>query len=267
MRVAAPNLPINRPPMWREARVGLETASLLRHPVFRGEGVAHGRGQPVMLIPGFLAGDGSLAVMANWLRRTGHWTTRAGMLANVDCSAAALGRLELRLERLVERQGRRAAIVGQSRGGSLARALAHRRPDLVAGLVTLGTPQIDPFAVHPLVRLQMEALSRLGGLGAPRLFTRTCLDGECCEDFWRGMAEPLESHIGFVAVYSRSDGIVSWESCLDPHADDHVEISASHIGMAVNPAAYQAVASALAGFRAAERASSRRGRARLSRAA
>jgi pimeloyl-ACP methyl ester carboxylesterase len=247
--------------------VGLETAALLRHPVFRGDGVIDGRGQPVMLIPGFLAGDGSLALMANWLRRTGHWTSRAGMLANVDCSAAALGRLETRLERLVEGQGRKAAIVGQSRGGSLARALAHKRPDLVSGLVTLGTPQIDPFAVHPVVRIQMEALSRLGGLGAPRLFTRTCLDGECCAEFWSAMVEPLDGDVRFVAVYSRSDGIVDWRACLDPHADEHVEIAASHIGMAVNPSAYAAVASALAGFRAAERTAARRGRGRFSRAA
>jgi triacylglycerol lipase len=53
-----------RPSLWREARLGLEAAALLRDPVFRGDGVGDGRGHPVLLIPGFLAGDGSLAVMA-----------------------------------------------------------------------------------------------------------------------------------------------------------------------------------------------------------
>ena len=60
-----------RPPLWREARIGLEAAGLLRDPVFRGDGVGDGHGVPVLLIPGFLAGDGSLVVMAAWLRRCG----------------------------------------------------------------------------------------------------------------------------------------------------------------------------------------------------
>ena len=90
-----------RPPIWREARFGLEAAALLRDPIFRGVGLNDGRGRPVLLIPGFLAGDASLGVMANWLRRTGHRPSKAGMLANVDCSGAAAGRLEKRLEKLV----------------------------------------------------------------------------------------------------------------------------------------------------------------------
>ena len=146
-----------RPPLWREARIGLEAASLLPHPVFRGQGLPDGRGRPVLLIPGFLAGDGSFALMAGWLKRAGYRPTRAGMRANVDCSGAALERLEERVDRVVAEQGTLAVVIGQSRGGGLAKALAARRPDLIGGIVTLGSPQIDPLAVHPLVRLQVEA--------------------------------------------------------------------------------------------------------------
>ncbi len=157
----------NRPPLWREARVGLEAAALLRDPIFRGDGMTDGRGRPVLLIPGFLAGDGSLSMMAGWLKRTGYRPSRAGIVANVNCAGTLLPRLEERLERLVSEQGQKAAIVGQSRGGTLAKVLARRRPDLTAGVVALGSPQIDPLAVHPLVRLQVEAVGRLGSLGAP----------------------------------------------------------------------------------------------------
>ena len=130
-----------------------------------------------------------------------------------------LPRLEERLERLVELQGKRAAVVGQSRGGTLAKVLAKRRPDLVSGVVALGSPQVDPLAVHPLVRLQVEAVSRLGSLGAPGLFKRSCLDGDCCSHFWDDLAGPLRPDIPLVSVYSKSDGVVDWRSCLDPHAD------------------------------------------------
>ena len=240
-----------QPPLWREARVGLEAAALLRDPILRGDGVPDGRGQPVLLIPGFLAGDGSLALMGRWLGRSGYRPSRAGMIANVDCSGAALARLESRLERLVAEQGRRASIVGQSRGGSLARVLARRRPDLVRGIVTLGSPDLDPLAVHPLVRLQVEAVSALGSLGAPRLFKRSCLDGECCSAFWQDLAAPPPRGVGFVSVYSRTDGVVDWRACLAAGAE-HVEVDASHIGMAMNPSAWRAVARALDRFRTSD---------------
>jgi triacylglycerol lipase len=241
-----------RPPLWREARLGLEAAALLRDPVLRGAGLRDGRGRPVLLIPGFMAGDASLGPMAGWLKRAGYRPARAGMRANVDCSGAALGRLEERLERVVREQGRRAVAIGQSRGGALAKVIAVRRPDLVCGIVTLGSPQMAPLAVHPLVRLHLHAVGALGSLGAPGLFRRSCLDGECCAEFWEQLAGPLPGGVGFVAVYSRSDGIVEWRACLDPCADEQVEIGASHIGMAVNPAAWRAVAAALDRFARAE---------------
>jgi triacylglycerol lipase len=244
--------PKSRPRLLGEARIGLEAAALLRDPIFRGDGVVDGRGRPVLLIPGFMAGDGSLAIMSGWLRRCGYRPSKAGMLVNVDCSAAAVARLERRLDSLAAEQGRRAVVIGQSRGGSLAKVLARRRSDLVAGVVTLGSPHIDPLAVHPLVRLQVEAVSRLGSLGAPGLFKRSCMDGDCCASFWEDLAGPLRAEIGFVCLYSRTDGVVDWRSCLDPHADAQVEIASSHCGMAANAASWRAIAAALADFQIAD---------------
>jgi len=45
-------------------------------------------------------------------------------------------------------------------------------------------------------------------------------------------------------VYSRSDGIVSWEACLDPFAE-HVEVQSSHGGMSVHPGVYRVLAGIL----------------------
>jgi triacylglycerol lipase len=236
------------PPIWRESRMGLELAALVRDPVFRGRGVRDGAGQPVLLIPGLLAGDDSLRVMARWLKGTGHKPSRAGILLNVACSGSTVERLEERLERLVEQQGRRAAIIGHSRGGSFAKVLARRRPDLVSGIVLLGCPSADPFAVHPLVRANMEAVATLGRLGLPGFFKKSCLVGDCCSDFWEHFAGPVPRGVGFVSVYSRRDGIVRWEACLDPHAEQ-VEVSSSHCGMAVHADVYRVVARSLADFR------------------
>ena len=245
------------PPLWRESRIGLEAAALRRHPIYRGEGVAHADGQPVLLIPGFLAGDDSLGVMTHWLRRTGHHTRKAGIRANVDCSALAFERLEERLEQMAESRGEKVAIVGQSRGGNFAKVLARRRPDLVSGIVTLGSPQKNPTAVHPLVRVQVYAVGALGSIGAKGLFRHSCLWGDCCKTFWEDLRSELPPEVGYVSVYSRTDGVVNWRACLDEGAQ-HVEVQASHCGMAVNVKAYEALAGALAQFRAHDRGPSRR---------
>jgi triacylglycerol lipase len=236
------------PPIWRESRVPLELASLVRSPVWKGEGVEDAAGQPVLLIPGFLAGDDSLSFMTQWLRRTGHWTRKAGIRSNIDCSQTAVQRLEERLETMAETQGQKVAIVGQSRGGALAKVLAVRRPDVVSGVVALGSPIVDPLGVHPLVHMQVYAVGALGTLGLRGFFKHSCRFGKCCEPFWEDLKRPVPPGMGFLSVYSKSDGIVKWRSCLDPGAT-HLEVHTSHIGMAVNIETYHAVAGALAAFR------------------
>jgi triacylglycerol lipase len=243
------------PPLWREGRLGLEAAALLRSKVFRGVDVEHAGGQPVMLIPGFLAGDKSLALMTRWLRKTGHYTRKAGMRSNVDCSDSAYERLAERLECMAEERGQRVAIIGQSRGGNFAKVLAVRHPDLVSGIVTLGSPQLNPLDIHPFVRAQVLAVGTLGTIGLPGLFKHSCLWGECCETFWEDLQKPLRGDIGYLSVYSKSDGVVNWRSCLDPHAE-HLRIEASHMGMAIAPRSWRAIANALADFRATDRGDS-----------
>ena len=234
-----------RIPIWGESRAALEHAALRRDPVMRGEGVPRGDGAPVMLVAGFMAGDTSLGVMARWLRELGHRPCRARIRANVDCTTRTIERLEAEAERLAERHGRRVSIVGQSRGGTMARILAVRRPDLVERIVCLGSPVVDQFAVHPLVRAQVMALGLLGTAGVPGLFTRECGEGECCSLAREQLTGAFPSEVEFVAIYSRSDGVVDWRACLDPAARQ-VEVRSSHVGMAINAEVYRVVAESLA---------------------
>jgi triacylglycerol lipase len=236
------------PPLWRETRVGFEAAQLLRSPIWRGEGVAPGDGRPVLLVPGFMAGDGTLATMAKWLRANGYWTRRAGIRANVGCSQDACDRIEERLEALAARTGAKVAIVGQSRGGVLARVVATRRPDLVSGIVTLGAPTVGMLRVHPLVLLQVGLVGALGSSRVPGMFRMSCLRGACCEPFRADLERAFPPAVRYICVYSRTDGIVDWHACLDGAADELVEIQASHCGMAISHGAYEQVARALALF-------------------
>jgi pimeloyl-ACP methyl ester carboxylesterase len=252
---AAPAFPErpHLPPLWRESRAALEVAGLKRSGVWRGEGVLPGDGRPVLLIPGFMAGDGSLATMTGWLRANDYHTRRAGIRSNVGCSEAACRRLERRLEAFAESAGQRVAIVGQSRGGVFARALAARRPELVAGIVTLGAPTVSQLRVHPLVLAQVGLVAALGSGHVPGLFTLACLRGDCCQDFRAALDGPFPAGVPWTAIYSRTDGIVDWRACLDPRASECVEVRASHIGMALNAAVYREVAGFLAGVAAPAR--------------
>ena len=250
--VRMPQLPAlpHIPPLWRESRFGLELADLRRSPVYRGHGVPAGDGRAVMLIPGFLAGDGSLATMTHWLRQNGYHTRRAGIRANVACSEEACARLESRLEGFAEHVGGKVSIVGQSRGGVFARALAVKRPDLVAGIVTLGSPTVSQLKIHPLVLAQVGVVSALGTFAkVPGLFTWNCLRGLCCERFRDSITGAFPEDVGYVAMYSRSDGVVDWRSCLDAAAQ-LVEVESSHCGMSVSAQVYREVGFALASFAA-----------------
>lgn len=235
------------PPLWRESLAGVEAARLFNSAVWRGGGVPDGEGRPVLLVPGFLAGDGSLAAMTRWLRANGYRTQRAGIRANVGCSEDCLGRLEARLEELAFETGERVSIVGQSRGGVFARVLATRRPDLVGGIVTLGAPTVSQLSAHPLVLAQVLVVGALGTGRVPGMFRMSCLRGACCADFRVDLAGDFPPEVGFTALYSRTDGVVDWRACLDPAATQ-IEVRASHLGMGLNPEVYAEVGHALGSF-------------------
>ena len=124
--------------MWLEGRMYLEWLRLIRDPVFRGDEVPPGLGRPVLLVPGFLAGDWTLRTPCDWLKRMGYRPRMAGVAFNVMYSEVMLRPLIDTLTALHRRTGARVSLVGHSRGGVLAKVLAHRRPDLVEQVITLG---------------------------------------------------------------------------------------------------------------------------------
>jgi pimeloyl-ACP methyl ester carboxylesterase len=219
-----------------------------------------GEGAPVLLVPGFLAGDRSLTSLAAHLADAGYRPHPAGIARNVDCSEAATAHLSARLEGLAAHHGRPVAVVGHSRGGMLARVLARRRPELVACVITLGSPHRDPLAVNPWLLAQALGLAGAGTIGVRGLVRLSCAAGTCCRGFRGDLAAAVPRGVAYLSIYSRRDGVVDWRACLDPAAR-HVEVAASHIGMAVNAEVYRAVADTLAFRRsAAARASAARWR-------
>ena len=201
-------------------------------------------GDPVLLVPGFLAGDGTLRLMSASLRRRGFRTYRSHIHANIGCTLTAALSLEMRLEQLAERRGSRVQIVGHSLGGMIARGLAARRPDLVSGIVTMGSPMRAPAAHHALLTRGVRVLNRLADAGLPGVMSSDCVGGECAHLSFTESQEPVRSDVAMTNIYSRRDGIVDWRACIDPQGRA-VEVRASHVGMAVDPRVIDVVTAAL----------------------
>ena len=199
---------------------------------------------PVLLVPGFLSGDFALAPMAEALRRQGHWTSRSGIAPNVGCTRELADAVERRLEQTAERTGRRVAVVGWSRGGTLGKIVSVRRPDLVASLVTLGTPNTDPLAVNATLAAQLQVITRLSALGVPGLLGDDCLSGDCAREVRGWLDADLPEGIPYTSVFSLDDGVIDWRACLDPQART-VEVTATHMSMGADPEVIELVAGLL----------------------
>jgi pimeloyl-ACP methyl ester carboxylesterase len=245
-----PELPADRPRWWgrplAETRWLLELMRLGVDPLFLGgPALPRGDGRPVLLMPGLLAGDQTLAVLAGWLWRVGYTPRVCGFIANVDCSEHALDRVERKVDGMHTRSGRRVALIGHSRGGHFARALAARRPELVSHAISLGADLNRMFGVSDptlwAIAFTRRALGATGRGRQDRCFTRDC---DC--RFTHDYAAPFPSdRVRLTSIYSRGDGVVCWHGCLVPYADC-VEVTGSHTGLIFNRKAYRAIATALA---------------------
>jgi len=233
-----------------EVRWQAEVTRLLIDPVYRGVGVPPGDGSPALLIPGFMAGDESLRLLAGWLDRIGYDARRSGIRLNVDCSNRALNRLEARLEQTAEDTGRPTALIGHSRGGHFAKALAHRRPELVSQVISLGAGLDTPFDISVPTKAAVAAVGAVHRRTTDRATRNGCLTDTCGCRFVLDYSAPFPDSVPLTSIYSRGDGVVWWEACLVPYARC-VEVTGSHVGLAFNRKAYRVIAETLAGAGAA----------------
>jgi pimeloyl-ACP methyl ester carboxylesterase len=224
-----------RPPglglMLAEARGIFEfNASVLLSPLLMR--APRGDGHPVLTLPGFLAGDLSMVPMRRYLKELGYDTYAWRMGRNIGGVSRIRAALRDRLAEIHGNTGRTVSIVGWSLGGVYARDLALQAPDMVRYVVTLGSPFAGDVRATNATRLY-EALS-----------------GEAVEqhsELRQAIAGDLP--VPTTSIYSRSDGIVNWRTCLlrPSGTAENIEVHlASHIGLGVNAAALWAVADRLA---------------------
>lgn len=210
---------------------------------------------PVVLVPGFMAGDSSLLLMARHLRKLGYRTYRSTMHANVGCTQEASYALERRIESIAIKRERKVTVVGHSLGGLLARGIATRRPDLVDGIVTMGSPLLAPGAIHSVLALDLAVVIALRRAGLGQMMGDDCTSGDCARLSWEESRQDLAPSVAFTSIFSRRDGVIDWRGCLDPGART-VEVRTSHLGMAVDPVVFDIVTQTLVEAREARESAS-----------
>ena len=196
----------------------------------------------VMMIPGFMAGDLTLTPLAVFCRWLGHRTSFAGIRSNSACPRETLMHLERHLERAYAASQRRVVVLGQSLGGVYARELAARRPDLIERVITLGSPiRAVEDSSNPWVVAAAKLVAMIRGVDDG------CLTSSC--QCGIALVERPAGEVPTTVVYSRTDGVVHWESCVDRsgnRAVENVEVMASHVGMGLNADVYRVLAERLA---------------------
>jgi len=190
-----------------------------------------GDGQPVLLLPGFTAGDGSTTVLRRYLVQQGFAAHPWLLGQNVGPANGVRAGMFERVVELAQRYGRKVSIVGWSLGGVYARELAKRLPDQVRQVVTLGSPFADVARASHASRL----FDRVGV--RDRRTPRSALADQ--------LREPPDQPS--TSIYSKSDGVVHWQSCLEPETDhtENIEVIGSHCGLGFNPIVLYAVAERL----------------------
>lgn len=208
---------------WEFIRLMFWAWDLMRQP--------KGQGQPILVLPGYGAGDGSTAILKTYLRLIGYRVSGWHLGRNQGDVTLLLPRIFKRLNSMNRHSHNMVTIIGWSLGGYLAREVARERPDLVARVITLGTPVVG----GPKYTVVADRFRERG-------IDLDAMEAEIAARDNTPLTVPV------TAIYSRTDAIVAWEACIDRQspAAENCEVKTTHLGFGFCPDVYRLIARRLA---------------------
>lgn len=190
-----------------------------------------GDGHPVLVLPGFLAGETSTYLLRHFMKSLGYRAHTWKLGRNLGPVGEKEHEIHDRLKELVRRYKRKVTLVGWSLGGVYARELAWMAPDHVRQVITLGSPirhhrSVSVSWLYEDVTGQREAHMD------PELVKRV----------------PEPPPVPSTCIYSRTDGVVPWPCAVEKPSDktENIRVEGSHIGLGFHPAVLWAIADRLA---------------------
>jgi pimeloyl-ACP methyl ester carboxylesterase len=234
-----------------EATAMAEYAALLVDPVYYGVGVPRGDGRAVAVLPGLFGNDFYLRPLRTWLGRIGYRPVRSALAVNAGCPERLSRTVAAEVEREAGSVGP-VAIIGHSRGGILAWALANRMGSRASHVILLGSPaalladavRAGGLASQPAMS-SVSARVRGASERSRRLLDPDCEFPACGCPFVAALAMPLDGRTQVAAIVSEDDAIVPAEAARAPGHANHV-VRGSHSGLAANGAVYRHLGALLA---------------------
>lgn len=192
-----------------------------------------GDGHGVLVLPGLLAADGSTLALRRFVHWLGYDVHGWELGRNRGPTEAVLDGLPSALVNLAGKTGKPVSVIGWSLGGIYGRELAREYPLLVRQVITLGSP----FALADPDR------TRADGVYRRRRHLHATEDRIPTSE---AVAMPID--VPSTAVYSRHDGIVCWQHCIEPETELHgnIEVRCSHLGFGFDSATLWLIADRLA---------------------
>jgi len=223
-------LPATAPSLRLFAGELLDVPVLMAAPLLPTVPVAAGNGEPVMVLPGFLAHDVTTIRLRRSLKAAGYAVQGWGLGFNLGARADLIDRLAARITAFASASGQPVTLVGWSLGGVFAREVAKLIPQDVRLVVSLGSPfSGDPRANNAW---RLYELVNDHPVHAPPIAVELA-------------AKPPAPTL---ALWSRRDGIIpaACAAGLPGERDQAIEVDCRHLGFACARKGIAAIGAALA---------------------
>jgi hypothetical protein len=231
-------------PIWFESLVGVDWTLLHLSPVYYGFGVPPGDGSATIVVPGFLGSDLYLYELHLWLNRIGYKSYFSNIGWNADCLNTLAEKLIATIKKAHQETGKKVNLIGHSLGGVLSRSAAVQHTDLVESVITLASP-FRGVRSHPGVLEMTERIRKRIFRNEDKTDFPHCYTGHCDCITVASLQGGLPKKLKQTAIYTKSDGIVDWNSCLSRTAENNYEVTGTHIGLVYNFHVYKLIAERL----------------------
>ena len=191
-----------------------------------------GDGHPVLILPGFLATDLSTVPLRSFIHKLGYKVYGWGEGRNF-AHAIYIDMLTQKLDRIYSKHKEPITIIGWSLGGIYARQLAKQDPSIIRQIIVMGSPVQG-------VKMSNNATWMYELLRKSKLVAED-IDQELIDDI------PNPADVPTTAIYTKEDGVVPWELCLEEEDSWHqnIQVRGSHLGLGFNPLVLQIIADRL----------------------
>ncbi len=184
--------------------------------------VPKGKGEPIMVLPGLGTTDASTIPLRSWLKKIGYKPYGWGLGLNRGFKQEYETNLIKKLRKLYLKHHQPIKLVGWSMGGIFAREIAKIDARVVSQVITMGAP----FSGGKNQKTNAGTIYRI-------------LNGDTIDATHdaRALYLPQAPPVPTTAIYSKTDGVVNWQYCIEYDDVDHIEsieVNGSHLGFGIN---------------------------------